>query len=136
MLVTEQDYLEHYGRLGMKWYQHKYGDADSRTKYAEKNHKKSSAEKHTEDKSKEAEVSTKSIAKGKARVTKMLSEKQLGKLTDTLPPDAKKKFDNEYSRWLQTYKVGRASGKNVLRSLNNANYEYEVNRLDRRYRYR
>ena len=29
-------YLEHYGRLGMKWYQHKFGEADGRSKYFEK----------------------------------------------------------------------------------------------------
>lgn len=33
-IVKEQDYLEHYGRLGMKWYQHIFGDADSRAKYS------------------------------------------------------------------------------------------------------
>lgn len=32
-IVKEQDYLEHYGRLGMKWYQHIYGEADGRAKY-------------------------------------------------------------------------------------------------------
>lgn len=32
--------LEHYGRLGMKWYQHIYGDQDGRAKYAEKGVKK------------------------------------------------------------------------------------------------
>lgn len=32
---TEEEYLEHYGRRGMKWYQHKFGDEDSRAKYAD-----------------------------------------------------------------------------------------------------
>lgn len=32
--------LEHYGRLGMKWYQHIYGEQDGRAKYAEKGVKK------------------------------------------------------------------------------------------------
>lgn len=30
------EYLEHYGRLGMKWYQHIYGDYQGQAKYAEK----------------------------------------------------------------------------------------------------
>lgn len=30
------DYLEHYGRLGMKWYQHRFGEVDSRAKYKTK----------------------------------------------------------------------------------------------------
>ena len=33
MLVYEEDYLEHYGRLGMKWGQHIYGKYDSRATY-------------------------------------------------------------------------------------------------------
>ena len=42
MTITEQEYLgggnylEHYGRLGMKWYQHKYGEVDGRAMYTEK----------------------------------------------------------------------------------------------------
>lgn len=34
--MTTQEYLEHYGRLGMKWYQHRFGDVDGRAKYTEK----------------------------------------------------------------------------------------------------
>lgn len=30
------DYLEHYGREGMKWYQHIFGEKDSRAKYSDK----------------------------------------------------------------------------------------------------
>ena len=30
------DVLEHYGRLGMKWYQHLYGEVDGRAKYDQK----------------------------------------------------------------------------------------------------
>lgn len=33
---ARQDELEHYGRLGMKWYQHKFGDEDGRAKYINK----------------------------------------------------------------------------------------------------
>lgn len=28
--------IQHYGRLGMKWYQHKYGEQDGRAKYLDK----------------------------------------------------------------------------------------------------
>lgn len=34
------DELEHYGRIGMKWYQHKYGEVDGRSKYMHKGFKK------------------------------------------------------------------------------------------------
>lgn len=34
MLIDEQDYLEHYGREGMKWYQHIFGDYQKGAKYA------------------------------------------------------------------------------------------------------
>ena len=34
-MQTYETELYHYGRLGMKWYQHIFGDADSRAKYAE-----------------------------------------------------------------------------------------------------
>ena len=43
MLIQEQDYLEHYGRLGMKWYEHKYGKEDGRAKYVDKYVKTESA---------------------------------------------------------------------------------------------
>lgn len=33
MLVDEQDYLEHFGVKGMKWYQHLFGKEDTRAKY-------------------------------------------------------------------------------------------------------
>lgn len=38
-----QDSLAHYGRLGMKWYQHIYGEYQGAAKYAEKGEKKLSA---------------------------------------------------------------------------------------------
>lgn len=28
--------VQHYGRIGMKWYEHRFGDPDGRTKYAQK----------------------------------------------------------------------------------------------------
>lgn len=31
-----KDYLEHYGRKGMHWYEHRFGEADSRAEYASK----------------------------------------------------------------------------------------------------
>ena len=34
--MDNQDSLEHYGRQGMKWYQHIYGEMDGRAKYFEK----------------------------------------------------------------------------------------------------
>lgn len=36
MLISEQDYLEHYGITGMKWYQHLFGKVDGRAKYMHK----------------------------------------------------------------------------------------------------
>lgn len=33
---ARQDELEHYGRLGMKWYQHRFGDEDGRAMYRKK----------------------------------------------------------------------------------------------------
>lgn len=38
--VIEGVDLEHYGVLGMKWYQHKFGDQDGRAKYLAKGTKK------------------------------------------------------------------------------------------------
>lgn len=35
-----QDELEHYGRLGMKWYQHRFGEEDGRAIYAKENEAK------------------------------------------------------------------------------------------------
>ena len=32
----EGEDIQHYGRLGMKWYQHKFGDTDGRAAYAKK----------------------------------------------------------------------------------------------------
>ena len=32
--------IQHYGRLGMKWYQHKFGEADGRSRYMQKGLKK------------------------------------------------------------------------------------------------
>lgn len=34
-MQTYETELYHYGRLGMKWYQHIFGDADARAKYSE-----------------------------------------------------------------------------------------------------
>lgn len=39
-MVIYEDELEHYGRLGMKWYQHRFGEADGRAKYLKKGFKK------------------------------------------------------------------------------------------------
>lgn len=39
-IVSEKDYLEHYGVKGMKWYQHIFGDLDSRAKYSKKKSEK------------------------------------------------------------------------------------------------
>lgn len=36
MLIQETDYLEHYGRLGMKWYEHRFGKEDGRAMYEHK----------------------------------------------------------------------------------------------------
>ena len=41
---TRQGELEHYGRLGMKWYQHRFGEEDGRAKYTEKIQKKEAEE--------------------------------------------------------------------------------------------
>lgn len=38
--ITTDDSIAHYGRLGMKWYQHIYGDYQGAAKYAEKGAKK------------------------------------------------------------------------------------------------
>lgn len=37
------NYLAHYGRKGMKWYQHIFGDSDPRARYGRKNLKKASS---------------------------------------------------------------------------------------------
>ena len=44
MLIFERGYLEHYGRLGMKWGQHIYGRVDKRAKYSQKYDRPYSAE--------------------------------------------------------------------------------------------
>lgn len=36
MLISEQDYLEHHGVKGMKWYQHIFGKEQSHAKYSKK----------------------------------------------------------------------------------------------------
>lgn len=36
----DQDYIAHYGRIGMKWYQHIYGEYQGAAKYAQKGAKK------------------------------------------------------------------------------------------------
>lgn len=36
MIVKEQNYLEHYGRKGMHWYQHIFGDVQMQAKYFNK----------------------------------------------------------------------------------------------------
>lgn len=41
--MAENEYLEHYGRLGMKWYQHRFGDYQGQAKYAEKYKEKETA---------------------------------------------------------------------------------------------
>lgn len=38
---ADQNELSHYGRLGMKWYEHIYGEEDGRAKYNEKQFSKS-----------------------------------------------------------------------------------------------
>ena len=39
-LDQDSDYIAHYGRIGMKWYQHIYGDYQGAAKYAQKGAKK------------------------------------------------------------------------------------------------
>lgn len=55
MTIQETDYLEHYGRRGMKWYQHIYGEEDSRAAY----NKSSNTDKKTKKKTSDPEADRK-----------------------------------------------------------------------------
>ena len=48
-VAQDGEILEHYGRIGMKWYQHIYGDYQGAAKYAEKGEKKLAASKQRDN---------------------------------------------------------------------------------------
>jgi len=43
LVATGDDFIEHYGRLGMKWYQHIFGEEQGHAKYANKSEAKNKA---------------------------------------------------------------------------------------------
>ena len=64
-LVTEEtmdSYLEHYGRLGMKWYEHRFGKEDGRAKYVDK-FKKKETKKVAKNQSKSEWETAKAVSK-------------------------------------------------------------------------
>lgn len=71
MTEIDQDFLEHYGREGMKWYQHIYGKEQSHAKYAtKKGSRKSStskAQKQKERQEKKAQKAEQEKVKAEAK---------------------------------------------------------------------
>ena len=86
MVVPESSYLEHYGRMGMKWYQHIYGEADGRAKYVEK-FKDKEMRREENRFSRESKPNYKGLAKAKKKL-------------ETYPDDPKIKRNIE---WYQSH---------------------------------
>lgn len=69
-LEMEEDVasLEHYGRMGMKWYQHIYGEEDGRAMYSKKNEGK-----YEKDKSKRLQKAETQLMKSDQKYSKKIS---------------------------------------------------------------
>lgn len=72
MTEIDQDFLEHYGREGMKWYQHIYGKEQSHAKYAtKKGSGKSGTSKAQKQKERQEKKAKEAEAKAAARREKI-----------------------------------------------------------------
>lgn len=74
--VDDSDFLEHYGRLGMKWYQHIYGDYQSKAKYAEKAGGSSKQSKKDQRAEKKAAKKAEKVAKKEASAAKKAAREE------------------------------------------------------------
>lgn len=104
--VKEYEYLEHYGRLGMKWYKHIYGEKDGRAKYLNKGFKKAEKMYNKAEKAlaKTNKFSSKAIDAGtKAqKLTVEAREKKL-KLTRNLTTRKANKYKAKFVKYQKKY---------------------------------
>lgn len=100
-LKDYRDYLEHYGRKGMKWYQHLFGDYQSGAKYAKQGTEKRKKRTFSEGvKAKRAARARKKIARAKARAEKKAANeaKKIEKKEIAAAKKAEKKAAQEKER--------------------------------------
>ena len=134
--------IQHYGRLGMKWYQHKFGDTDGRARYLKKGFSK--AEKHY----KKAEKASKKIEKlssdvintgTKARGLQLKAESQhlFKRLTKFRANRAKKKFKKlaaKYDKAANEWYKHRDKGMKLTTKMESIFGEVRMSELDSRQR--
>lgn len=115
--VIEGVDLEHYGVLGMKWYQHKFGDKDGRAKYLSKGTDKLSKYASKADKSLEK------AQKASIKMTEMANKAASSRLkADTSRTKFFKKFNTVKAKRAERKftKLSKAYEKNA-----NAWYKYQ-----------
>lgn len=116
-MYTEEDptVLCHYGRLGMKWYQHIFGDDPRWGRFGRAKRKKGELKTTEEEEKKEAKPLTKSDYKKKANKVYSLSDKELSELTQRLK--AQKEFkDLVDSQTRPAKSMSKAALKKVAQS--------------------
>ena len=98
--VDIEDYFAHYGRKGMKWYQHIFGEVQSHAKYAKKGNSTKSKSKNKDQKKVKVKISKKSY--------KQLSDEDLQRRINRL------RNEKEY---LELTRVTRRAGKRAVVSV-------------------
>lgn len=128
--ATDED-LEHYGRLGMKWYQHRFGEVDGRAKYQEKHGAKAEKER-TKTIANAEKQKAKYEKKNEKKVTEK-REKYIKNLQDTIEWLKTAKFEDLVTMHSVKSSFGKSMFNQILREigLNNErlNTTYELDNL-------
>ena len=113
-----QDYLAHYGRKGMKWYEHIFGRYQSNSKYAKKGGSVKNTISNISNKRQKQNVKKLSSEEIKNRIDRMRLEKEYLDLSKDTRSKGKKAVD----KILES--VGDASLNIVKRSVENIGQQY------------
>lgn len=121
-LDTNSDELMHYGRLGMKWYQHIFGPVQSGAKYAQKAGSKIASAKATHDAKAEAKWEKK-----KEKVIRSGDPAKVRKYQTRMTDDELRRADN---RIAERNKLDKATGHEAKQAQNFVNQNANKTSVD------
>ena len=107
------DILEHYGRLGMKWYQHKFGEEDGRAKYIDKV-KNEEREKVEKKYKKPLETYDKKLSKDIAKIEKETDMSKIGDRYTKSGHDAATKYELDRMKKAELTRIAEMSWEDLL----------------------
>lgn len=121
-LDTNSDELMHYGRLGMKWYQHIFGPVQAGAKYAQKAGSKIASAKYAHDAKAEAKWEKK-----KEKVIRSGDPAKVRKYQSKMTDDELKRADN---RIAERNKLDKATGHEAKQAQNFVNQNANKTSVD------